>query len=710
MNISSKLMAAVAMTGTIVLFCLLIPFMTSRDLNATKARLDSYSRLQEKAATAQQLQLQVANVWQFITDASLTRDRTVIDKDARTAYDAALHLVARLQELNKGDAALTAKGAEIQQALPRMWDAGIRMFDAYGTSPATGNQAMTAYDQACDQVIKQAATLSSQSTQQSMGQMQGITAALVSLQTRVNISGGVAMLLGMSIVIMMLVLRRSIIKALEPIVAEARRLASGSGDLTHELAITSKDELGSLAHDFNTLVTTLRNLIATLYQQGGDVALKVCEMTKTVEATVAAALTQKEEAVAVAVAAEEMASTLNGVADNTHKAAEVASSVNQAAETGMAAVAEACSCMEGIKESVDTTRGTVERLAVSSVKIGEIARMIEDIADQTNLLALNAAIEAARAGEHGRGFAVVADEVKNLSAKTAVSTREITGIISAIQTDSQQAVIAMNDEQARVVAGVTTALAARDALGRILGLAGESTDMVNQIATATEEQSATTNEITEKIQRISTMAQDVNLEMDRTDKTLHKLAIDAEIIYSTVGRFSVGNYHDAMKQKACELRDRAAAALEKALSDGAITLDQLFSRQYSPIPKTSPQKFSTSFDAFFDRIISPLQEEILGKDSDIVFAICVDNKGYCPSHNLKFSKPLTGDPEVDKTQNRTKRIFNDKTGLKAAENTGPFLLQTYLRDTGEIMNDLSIPIVIRNKHWGGIRIGYKARD
>jgi len=710
MSIASKLMLAVCLTSIVVLLCILGPLLTMRGLNNATVSLASYAQLQEETAMAQELQLQVANVWQFISDASLTKDHSVIDKEARPAYDKSLQIAGRLLELNKDDAGHASKIREIQTALPLMWETGQQMFAAYGKGQAEGDQAMEAYDKACDQVMQSAAKISEKTRQDGKAQMLAIGAALTTLKKEATAGGIGTAMLGGSVILLMLLLRRSIVRALQRIVDDVRRLASDEGDLTRELTVASNDELGNLATDFNSLVTKLRDLIASLYQQGGDVALKVCEMTKTVEATVTAALTQKEEAVAVAVAAEEMASTLNGVADNTHKAANVAASVNQAAETGMAAVAEACSCMEAIKVSVDTTRGTVERLAVSSVKIGEIARMIEDIADQTNLLALNAAIEAARAGEHGRGFAVVADEVKNLSSKTAASTREITGIINAIQTDSQQAVVAMNDEQARVVEGVTTALAARDALGRILGLAGESTDMVNQIATATEEQSATTNEITEKIQRISTMAQDVNLEMDRTDKTLHKLAVDAEIIYSTVGRFSVGNYHDAMKQRACELRDQAVIALEKALNDGTISLDQLFSRQYTPIPKTNPQKFSTPFDALFDRIISPLQEEVLGKSSDMVFAICVDNKGYCPSHNLKFSKPLTGDPEIDKVQNRTKRLFNDKTGLKAGESTGSFLLQTYMRDTGEIMNDLSTPIVIRGKHWGGVRIGYKARE
>ena len=316
------------------------------------------------------------------------------------------------------------------------------------------------------------------------------------------------------------------------------------------MTVTGNDEITQLATGFNTLTTWLRGMIANLYEQGEHVAVKVCEMAKTTKETVVSAATQKEEAVAVAVAAEEMASTLNGVANNTHNAAEVASSVNHAANSGMDAVEKACQCMESIRESVEITRGTVERLTDSSEKIGEIAGLIEDIADQTNLLALNAAIEAARAGEHGRGFAVVADEVKNLSAKTASSTREITSIITAIRLESQQALNAMHEEYARVADGVSTAQAARDGLTQILGLAGESTDMINQIATATEEQSVVTSEITEKIQHISSMAQEVNSETQVTDNTLLHLSEVAEQIFSSVGCFSVGTYHDE-KTRCC---------------------------------------------------------------------------------------------------------------------------------------------------------------
>jgi methyl-accepting chemotaxis protein len=177
-----------------------------------------------------------------------------------------------------------------------------------------------------------------------------------------------------------------------------------------------------------------------------------------------------------------------------------------------------------------------------------------------------------------------------------------------------------------------------------------------------------------------------------------------------VGRFSVGSYHDTMKTYACELRDKATTALERAIDERRLSIEDLFSRNYQPIPNTVPQKYSTTFDGLFDRLISPIQEEVLARSGDLLFAICVDDHGYCASHNLRYAKPLTGDPEVDKVNNRTKRIFDDRTGKRAAENTSPFLLQTYNRDTGEIMNDISTPIFVKGRRWGAVRIGYRAQE
>ncbi|HBA88029.1 MAG TPA: methyl-accepting chemotaxis protein [Geobacter sp.] len=507
---------------------------------------------------------------------------------------------------------------------------------------------------------------------------------------------------------MYLFFKKTIVRDLLFFSDKLRDIAEGEGDLTKEIPIHSSDEIGDLARHINHLVMKLRETVTVLYDLAENISISLCQVSSRAGKTVISAAEQKDRSESVAVAAEEMAATLNVVAGNTHQAANFSAQVDAAASEGMSVVDGACRSIVLVKENVVKTLATVGKLESSSVQIGDIINLIEDIADQTKLLALNAAIEAARAGEHGRGFAVVADEVKMLSEKTATSTKEIAKIITNIQIESREAAKSINEEQERVEDGVAKSTAARECLERILGLAGETAQLINQIASATEEQSATTNEISEKIHNVSGSASAVHQDMMESDKAFGILTGIAEQIFSTVGKFSVGNRHDEMKRLAVELRDGFIAVAEKGIASGKITVADLFDRNYRPIPNTSPQKYNTAFDAFFDQNVSPVQEGILSKQGALFFAICVDDKGYVPCHNLRYSKPMTGDPAVDMVNNRTKRIFNDKTGIKAAQSTDPFLLQTYMRDTGEIMNDISTPVTINNRHWGAVRLGYKA--
>jgi methyl-accepting chemotaxis protein len=507
---------------------------------------------------------------------------------------------------------------------------------------------------------------------------------------------------------MYLFFKRTVVRDILFFSEKLKDIAEGEGDLTKEIPVRSNDEIGELAKHINHLVRKLRETISVLYQLAESISVSLCQVSNRTTGTVISASEQKDRSLSVAVAAEQMAATLNVVAGNTHQAAGFSAEVDRAASEGMVVVDGACSSIVKIRENVLLTLGTVGRLESSSIQIGDIINLIEDIADQTKLLALNAAIEAARAGEHGRGFAVVADEVKILSERTATSTKEIAKIITSIQIESREAARSIAEEQLRVEDGVEKSAAARDCLERIMGLAGETASLINQIASATEEQSATTNEISEKIHHVSDSAQLVHQDMLESDKAFAVLTGVAEQIFSTVGKFSVGNRHDTMKQLARELRDRAVAALEKGIAENRISASDLCDRNHRPIGNSAPQKYSTAFDKFFDQVITPIQEEVLARQGSVFFAICVDDHGYVATHNLRYSKPLTGDPESDKFNNRTKRIFNDKTGLKAAQNVEPFLLQTYMRDTGEIMNDLSTPIYLNNRHWGAVRIGYTA--
>lgn len=164
-----------------------------------------------------------------------------------------------------------------------------------------------------------------------------------------------------------------------------------------------------------------------------------------------------------------------------------------------------------------------------------------------------------------------------------------------------------------------------------------------------------------------------------------------------------------IKTWAEDCKKEVTSELDRLLSSGRLNMGQLFDTFYIPIPNTDPQKYRTQYDKYFDEVLQIILDKYLEKDKNIVFVVIVDTNGYLPTHNLKYSKPMTGDNKVDILGNRSKRMFNDKTGLAAARNTNPYYLQKYSRDTGETMKDLSVPIFIKEKHWGAIRFGYLAK-
>ena len=160
---------------------------------------------------------------------------------------------------------------------------------------------------------------------------------------------------------------------------------------------------------------------------------------------------------------------------------------------------------------------------------------------------------------------------------------------------------------------------------------------------------------------------------------------------------------------AVECRRQIVAQFNLLLDSGQLSMPQLFDTFYIPIPGTDPQKFRTQYDKYSDGVVQPIIDKLLKQDKRLVFVVAVDRNGYLPTHNRRYSRPLTGNSAEDAKGNRTKRIFNDRTGLAAARNQQSYLLQRYSRDTGEVMSDLSVPIVMQDRHWGALRIGFKQR-
>lgn len=279
----------------------------------------------------------------------------------------------------------------------------------------------------------------------------------------------------------------------------------GEGELAHTLKIDSNDELGELGAAFNKMVENVSRIVKDVRDVSNNVAQASAGISSSTEQMAAGTQEQSSQASEVASAVEEMTRTIIENAKNANRTAETAKRARQVAEEGGKVVDETITGMRSIADVVNKSAETVRALGKSSDEIGEIIGVIDEIADQTNLLALNAAIEAARAGEHGRGFAVVADEVRKLAERTTKATKEIASMIKAIQSDTTGAVSSMEEGTRKVSGGINLADKAGTSLREIVEVSQQVMDMVAQIAAASEEQSSASEQISKNVEAISTV-------------------------------------------------------------------------------------------------------------------------------------------------------------------------------------------------------------
>jgi methyl-accepting chemotaxis protein len=281
----------------------------------------------------------------------------------------------------------------------------------------------------------------------------------------------------------------------------ARRVAEG------DLTIAMHSGKSGIYEEMRRMVESLRQVMEKVSQSAQEVSVSAVQLDNNAVKTADGSQHVVSQSDMVATASEEMAATSSDIANSCHQAADSSHSASATALSGAAIVRETVEGMGRIAEKVRSSAGAVEQLGVRSEQIGQIVGTIEDIADQTNLLALNAAIEAARAGEQGRGFAVVADEVRALAERTTRATREIGEMIKSIQQETKLAVKAMEEGVDEVERGTGGAARSGQALEMILEQINDVTSQVGQIATAAEEQTATTREITNNIHNISDTVQ-----------------------------------------------------------------------------------------------------------------------------------------------------------------------------------------------------------
>ena len=368
-----------------------------------------------------------------------------------------------------------------------------------------------------------------------------MTNAQASMQSSVMYSGlWMIAIIALFLVAVYWLIHLFVLKPLHSLTAISHNIAQGEGDLRKRVPVgIGSDEITGLARDFNLFIQKMHGALSLVNQATNLLATSTIELSSTADNVVRVAEGQESRAVQSASAVEEMTMTAGDVARNSTEAARLAQETAETARSGEEVMTQTVTGMQQISEAVVQAANIITTLGRSSDQIGEIVRVIEDIADQTNLLALNAAIEAARAGEQGRGFAVVADEVRKLAERTTKATKEIGDMIRQIQQDTKSAVASMDQGTNQVGQGVELANKTGEALSKIHSMINSTAGMIQQIASATEEQSTATRQIAGDLEAMTQTTRQTSSGIAESAQACHELSTLAGDLQKTVSAFKV---------------------------------------------------------------------------------------------------------------------------------------------------------------------------
>ncbi|PPS27746.1 chemotaxis protein [Pseudomonas amygdali pv. morsprunorum] len=482
-------------------------------------------------------------------------------------------------------------------------------------------------------------------------------------------------------------------------------IANGEGDLSRDLPLLTHDEIRVLASTCNRFLAKQREVISSIQALTVQIAVESARSLKNISDSSDSATDQARFAREVMDQSNMAVGSIEDVSQQTQGISTTTAQNLSMARDSYAELLEVTGNISQISSSLNEFGGLVSGLNERSSSIKSIVGLIQQISSQTNLLALNAAIEAARAGESGRGFAVVADEVRTLAQNVSKATDDISRNIDAML----QEVSSTHEQTIQISHSAReTQQVVERASGHFESMIGdfESTnDKLADIAAHIQQFATTNTGINERVTRIYSDSQAIDQRMQHSATATRDLSGVAEQVQALLGRFVLGHGElDAAITRASQCRDILQVRLAELHKQGV----NLFDQSYKLIPGTDPKQYMTGYTERFAQVCQEECDKLTKGTRGGKVTFIVDNKGYCPVNNSWVSLKPTGDRAVDLPVCRNKRMFSDPIGLRAAGNQQRFLLQTYLRDTGEIMTEIDVPFFFEGRHWGNWRMGFDA--
>ena len=449
------------------------------------------------------------------------------------------------------------------------------------------------------------------------------------------------------------------------------------------------------------------NHIEKIAADAGQLSVGLSEVIDVVEDLSGHVNRQGEDFNALKQSAGEVAKITSRIAGSAEQARAVIGDARVTVEDSQTQVQSSLREIRDLAATVTGMEAQLSGLREALARVAKVAKEINSIAGQTNLLALNATIEAARAGNAGRGFAVVAGEVKALSRKTAEATAEIDSTLRALNEQAQKLIAESTAGSAKAVAVAEST----DAIAAVMATVGTAMNQVDAEARAISDDAIAIDSgvstIDGRLADMSTGVLQTSARLKNASQGILRVRDLGESLIGTTAEMGIESPDTPYIRAAQETGAKVIAAFEAGLASGAISESDLFDENYRQIPGSNPAQYLTRFTEFCDKVLPAIQDPVASSLKGVGAVCSVDRNGYMPTHQPQFSKPQGPDPVWNATNCRNRIKFTDRTAMAASQNRKPILLQTFNRKLGDrtvTMKDTSVPVVIRGRHWGALRV------